>query len=67
MDVSLILPPCKRQIYTPLFQAAFNDITSGSNPGCGTEGFYAQPGWDPVTGVGTPNFVKLLALYLALP
>ncbi|TFY61990.1 hypothetical protein EVJ58_g4155 [Rhodofomes roseus] len=54
-------------IYTPEFMAAFNDITTGSNPGCGTEGFYAQPGWDPVTGVGTPNFVKLLALWLALP
>ncbi|KZT04012.1 subtilisin-like protein [Laetiporus sulphureus 93-53] len=54
-------------IYTPVFMAAFNDITSGSNPGCGTEGFYAQPGWDPVTGVGTPNFVKLLALWLLLP
>ncbi|KAH9924577.1 subtilisin-like protein [Fomitopsis serialis] len=54
-------------IYTPLFMEAFNDITTGSNPGCGTEGFYAQPGWDPVTGVGTPNFAKLLGLWLALP
>ena len=25
-----------------------NDITSGSNPGCGTEGFSAIAGWDPV-------------------
>ena len=25
-----------------------NDITSGSNPGCGTEGFSAVAGWDPV-------------------
>ena len=25
-----------------------NDITSGSNPGCGTEGFPAVEGWDPV-------------------
>lgn len=54
-------------IYTPTFMAAFNDITTGSNPGCGTEGFYAEPGWDPVTGVGTPNFAKLLALWLLLP
>ncbi|KAF8267104.1 subtilisin-like protein [Lactarius quietus] len=35
---------------------AFNDITSGSNPGCGTVGFPAIAGWDPVTGLGTPNF-----------
>ncbi|KAI0284759.1 subtilisin-like protein [Russula brevipes] len=37
----------------------FNDITSGSNPGCGTQGFSAIDGWDPVTGLGTPDFLKL--------
>ena len=41
--------------------SAFNDVTSGSNPGCGTDGFPAVAGWDPVTGLGTPNFAKLLA------
>ncbi|KAJ6515249.1 subtilisin-like protein [Mycena sanguinolenta] len=40
----------------------FNDITAGNNPGCGTEGFNATVGWDPVTGLGTPNFAKLLKL-----
>lgn len=25
-----------------------NDITSGSNPGCGTKGFFSVDGWDPV-------------------
>ncbi|PCH35493.1 subtilisin-like protein [Wolfiporia cocos MD-104 SS10] len=54
-------------IYTSTFMAAFNDITNGTNPGCGTVGFYAEPGWDPVTGVGTPNFEKLVALWLDLP
>ena len=29
--------------------AAMNDITSGSNPGCGTNGFEARAGWDPVS------------------
>ncbi|KAI0695326.1 subtilisin-like protein [Cerioporus squamosus] len=42
--------------------AGFNDITSGSNPGCGTNGFTAGTGWDPVTGLGTPDFVKLQSL-----
>ncbi|KAH9020550.1 subtilisin-like protein [Lactarius deliciosus] len=28
--------------------AGLNDITSGSNPGCDTDGFSAVPGWDPV-------------------
>ncbi|PSK33926.1 Protease KEX1 [Elsinoe australis] len=46
---------------------AFNDITIGSNPGCGTGGFNATPGWDPVTGLGTPNVEKLRDVFLALP
>lgn len=28
--------------------SAFTDITSGNNPGCGTDGFSAAKGWDPV-------------------
>ncbi|KAI9462799.1 subtilisin-like protein [Lactarius psammicola] len=39
--------------------AGLNDITSGSNPGCNTNGFSATTGWDPVTGLGTPDFNKL--------
>jgi tripeptidyl-peptidase-1 len=39
--------------------SGFTDITSGSNPGCGTTGFTAGKGWDPVTGLGTPNFLAL--------
>ncbi|KAJ3817411.1 family S53 protease-like protein [Lentinula raphanica] len=39
---------------------AFHDIASGSNPGCGTSGFPANAGWDPVTGLGTPNYAALL-------
>jgi tripeptidyl-peptidase-1 len=45
----------------------FNDITSGRNPGCATDGFEATTGWDPVTGLGTPNFPKMLELFLSLP
>ncbi|KAF8897766.1 tripeptidyl peptidase A [Infundibulicybe gibba] len=39
--------------------SGFNDITIGHNAGCGTPGFNATKGWDPVTGLGTPNFFKL--------
>jgi tripeptidyl-peptidase I len=46
---------------------AFNDVTEGGNPGCGTDGFQAQPGWDPVTGLGTPDFEKLRKVFLHLP
>ncbi|CDO74350.1 hypothetical protein BN946_scf184645.g6 [Trametes cinnabarina] len=38
---------------------ALNDITTGNNPGCNTNGFPARARWDPVTGLGTPNFSKL--------
>lgn len=46
---------------------ALNDIKMGGNQGCGTPGFTAVEGWDPVTGLGTPNFPKLLAAFLKLP
>ena len=45
----------------------FNDITNGKNPGCFTDGFSAVEGWDPTTGLGTPNYPKLLELFLSLP
>jgi tripeptidyl-peptidase I len=51
-------------IYSPAFKGAFNDITTGTNPGCGTKGFSAAKGYDPVTGLGTPNFAKLLELWI---
>eukprot|EP01092_Planopodium_desertum_P006960 TRINITY_DN285_c0_g1_i1.p1 TRINITY_DN285_c0_g1~~TRINITY_DN285_c0_g1_i1.p1 ORF type:complete len:551 (-),score=148.52 TRINITY_DN285_c0_g1_i1:51-1625(-) len=36
--------------------ASFTDITNGDNQdGCCTYGFKATKGWDPVTGLGTPN------------
>ncbi|ORY84175.1 subtilisin-like protein [Leucosporidium creatinivorum] len=54
-------------IYSSLFKAGFHDIVSGGNQGCGTPGFSAVSGWDPVTGLGTPNFGVLLPLWLALP
>ncbi|KAI0261747.1 family S53 protease-like protein [Gloeopeniophorella convolvens] len=47
-------------LYSAAGQAALNDITTGDNPGCNTNGFPATAGWDPVTGLGTPDFSKLL-------
>ncbi|KAH9047022.1 subtilisin-like protein [Lactarius deliciosus] len=40
--------------------AALNDITEGSNQGCGMDGFSAIAGWDSVTGLGTPSFRRML-------
>ncbi|KAK4501576.1 hypothetical protein PRZ48_007385 [Zasmidium cellare] len=45
----------------------FHDITKGSNPGCNTDGFSAVSGWDPVSGLGTPDFPALEKLFLSLP
>jgi kumamolisin len=43
-------------LYGPRAAATFHDITVGSN------GFYsAGPGWDPCTGLGSPNGSTLLA------
>ncbi|RPD63821.1 family S53 protease-like protein [Lentinus tigrinus ALCF2SS1-6] len=41
---------------------ALDDVVQGSNPGCGTDGFPADQGWDPVTGLGTPDFAKFLTV-----
>ncbi|KAG9247173.1 peptidase S8/S53 domain-containing protein [Calycina marina] len=46
--------------------SAFNDITSGKVSGCSGVisggGFSAVAGWDPATGLGTPNFGNLLTV-----
>jgi tripeptidyl-peptidase I len=44
---------------------AFHDITVGTNPGCGTNGFSAAVGWDPLTGLGTPNYPALLKVFMS--
>lgn len=41
---------------------AFNDVTTGQNYGCDTDGFPAVKGYDVATGWGTPNFKQILAL-----
>ncbi len=47
----------------------FNDVNDGSQNNCnaGTTGFSALTGWDPATGMGTPNTACLAAVVLALP
>lgn len=45
----------------------FNDITSGGNQGCGTSGFEAVVGWDPVTGLGTPKYERMRDVFMSLP
>jgi tripeptidyl-peptidase-1 len=45
-----------------------NDIVVGSNYDCnGQKAFPTAKGWDPVTGLGTPDFNRMLDLFLQLP
>ncbi|KAH9949260.1 family S53 protease [Amylocystis lapponica] len=48
--------------------SAMTDIVTGNNNACCTDsscavqtGFNATVGWDPVTGLGTPNFTRMAA------
>jgi len=43
-------------LYAPNFASAFNDISVGGNGG-----YNAGAGWDPCTGLGSPDGAKLLA------
>jgi subtilase family serine protease len=55
-------------LYSLAGSAAFNDVTVGTNNGtetnepatCPLGGFTAAPGWDAVTGLGTPNIGMLI-------
>ena len=60
------LNPLLYQIHAETKGAAFNDIVQGSNrcteSGCECHtGFTAVEGWDAATGLGTPNYGRLVA------
>jgi kumamolisin len=44
-------------LYTQASAKAFHDITTGNN-----DGYTASPGWDPCTGLGTPDGAKIAQL-----
>ncbi|SPN99168.1 related to serine protease [Cephalotrichum gorgonifer] len=54
-------------LYT-LGKKGFRDVTVGANEGCGVDkAFETAAGWDAVTGLGSPDYAKLLDLYMSLP
>ena len=42
------------------YASAFHDITVGNNSFGGITGYNAGPGWDPASGLGTPNVAGLV-------
>jgi len=66
-DLGFVNPAIYRIARSSSYHQAFHDITTGSNiqtmpyPG-GTAGYPAGPGWDPVTGWGSPNAQVLVPL-----
>jgi len=48
----------------PHYQFAFHDITSGNNSWdvSGVSGYSAGPGWDPASGLGSPDAAHLISL-----
>jgi subtilase family serine protease len=66
--LGFVNPAIYRIAQGPLYHGAFHDITTGNNTvslnGTTVTGYQAGPGWDPVTGWGTPAaqvFIPLLA------
>ena len=43
-------------------KTAFHDVTVGNNAYSTCMGFNATKGWDPMTGVGTPNYEELVKI-----
>lgn len=64
--LGFINPAIYRIARSPLYHAASHDITTGGNtfvlPPTTITGYPAGPGWDPVTGWGTPDTRVLVPL-----
>jgi hypothetical protein len=56
---------------SPAYRRAFHDITTGNNtvtyPTGTVTGYQAAPGWDPVTGWGSPDAQVLIPLLAQEP
>jgi subtilase family serine protease len=68
--LGFVNPAIYRIARGPLYRKAFHDITTGNNtvvltstsPPVTITGYHAGPGWDPVTGWGTPDAQVLIPL-----
>jgi subtilase family serine protease len=64
--LGLVNPAIYQIARSPRYHQAFHDITTGNNtvrfPPTTVTGYRAAPGWDPVTGWGSPNAQVLIPL-----
>ena len=64
--LGLVNPAIYRIAEGPQYHKAFHDISAGNNTvnlnGHTVTGYEAGPGWDPVTGWGSPNAQTLVPL-----
>jgi len=64
--LGFVNPTIYRIARGPLYRKAFHDITTGNNTvvlnGVTITGYQTGPGWDPVTGWGTPDAQVLIPL-----
>jgi subtilase family serine protease len=65
-DLGFVNPALYRIGRSAYYHQAFHDVTTGANtmtfPTQTITGYQAAPGWDPVTGWGTPNAQMLVPL-----
>ncbi|MGH3204448.1 MAG: S53 family peptidase [Streptosporangiaceae bacterium] len=66
-DLGFVNPAIYRIARTSGYHQAFHDITTGNNVmtmpyPVGTVGYHTAPGWDPVTGWGSPDAQALVPL-----
>ncbi|HEU5392151.1 MAG TPA: S53 family peptidase [Streptosporangiaceae bacterium] len=71
-DLGFVNPALCQIARSAYYQQAFHDVTTGTNTvKFGTQtfaGYQAAPGWDPVTGWGSPNaqvLIRLLARFVS--
>ena len=64
-DLGFVNPAIYRIGRSPSYHSAFHDVTTGNDyvaPGSAILGYQAGPGWDPVTGWGSPDAQVLIPL-----
>jgi subtilase family serine protease len=69
--LGLVNPAIYQIARGPRYQQAFHDVTTGNNtvqfPPATITGYQAAPGWDPVTGWGSPDAQVLIPLLARYP